>query len=222
MWACYHPAVTRASKREENRRRILDAARQVFFEQGFEAANLDDVARIAGLAKGTIYRYFENKAELYVAVLARNADVFVERMQKTVDPALRPEEQIRRTGSFYFHHYSENPEYFRIFWAIENQRMIGEVPGPVVAAVTDVWKRCLGILADEIRHGIEAGVFRPCDPWEIANIFWIVGNGLIQTDLDPERRALRGKELEKVFDDSLDLLIRGLLVASEDRARAPR
>ncbi len=202
----------RQEKREESRRRILEAARGVFFETGFEAANLDEVARRAGVAKGTIYRYFESKAELYVAVLAHNADAFVERMQETIDPALSPIEQIRKTGFFYFNHYCKNREYFRIFWALENQRLIGGVQEDLVHAVTDVWKRCLRILADQIERGVREGVFVPCDSWEIANILWIVGNGLIQTDFDSERRMLRGRDLEKVFEDALELLLRGLRV----------
>ena len=66
------------------------------------------------------------------------------------------------------------------------------------------------ILADEIQRGVDEGVFRPCDAWEMANILWIVGNGLLETDLDPARRSLRGRDLEQVFQDALDLMLRGL------------
>ena len=198
------------TRAQESRKRILESAREIFFRDGFEAANLDEVAQRAGVAKGTIYRHFESKAELYVAVLAENADVFVDRLRQTIDPGLPADAQIRRTGFFYFKHYTENREYFRIFWALENQRLIGELPNALVRTVTDVWKRCLRILADVIESGVQEGIFLPCDPWEIANIFWIVANGLIQSDEDPERRALRGKPIEQVFADALDLLIRGL------------
>ncbi len=54
------------------------------------------------------------------------------------------------------------------------------------------------------------GAFRACDAWEIANILWIVGNGLIQTDLDPARRSLRARDLAEVFEDALELVLRGL------------
>ncbi len=196
---------------QESRRKILEAAREIFFRDGFEAANLDEVAQLAGVAKGTIYRHFESKAELYVAVLAHNAEVFVERMRQTVDPSLPADEQIRRTGQFYFKHYTENREYFRIFWALENQRLIGELPDALVRTVTDVWKRCLRILADEIEQGVKQGIFMPCDPWEMANILWVVGNGVIQTDEDSERQALRARPIDKVFADALNLVIRGLM-----------
>ncbi len=200
----------RAERAQESRRKILESAREIFFRDGFEAANLDEVAQSAGIAKGTIYRHFESKAELYVAVLSNNADVFVERMRQTVDPSLDSVDQIRRTGNFYFKHYTENREYFRIFWALENQRSIGELPDVLVRYVTDVWKRCLRVLADQIERGVREKAFLPCDAWEMANIFWIIGNGVIQTDADPERRALRGKPIEQVFEDAFELLIRGL------------
>ena len=128
----------------------------------------------------------------------------------TRDPALGVEDQIRRIGQFYFKHYSENREYFRIFWALENQRLIGELPEDLVRAVTDVWERCLQIVVAQIERGIAEGAFRSCDPWAIGNIFWIVANGVIQTEEYPERRALRGRDLEKVFADSLELLIAGV------------
>ncbi len=48
---------------------ILAAARAEFAEKGFAAARLDDIARAAGVAKGTIYLYFANKADLFQAVV---------------------------------------------------------------------------------------------------------------------------------------------------------
>ena len=74
----------RAQKRAQQRRRILDSARAVFFRDGFVEANLDEVAHGAGVAKGTLYRYFDSKAELYVAVLAHNGEIFKQRMRETV------------------------------------------------------------------------------------------------------------------------------------------
>jgi AcrR family transcriptional regulator len=47
---------------------IIDAAMDVFAEKGFAAAKLDEVASRAGVAKGTLYRYFETKDDLFQAV----------------------------------------------------------------------------------------------------------------------------------------------------------
>jgi AcrR family transcriptional regulator len=55
----------RAAKAEERRNAILKAALDEFSERGFAAARLDDVARRAGVAKGTIYLYFKDKEALF-------------------------------------------------------------------------------------------------------------------------------------------------------------
>jgi AcrR family transcriptional regulator len=64
----------RARKVDADTRRqaILDAALSVFAEHGFEAAKLDEVAARAGIAKGTLYLYFQHKQALFEA-LVRNA-----------------------------------------------------------------------------------------------------------------------------------------------------
>src|SRR6185312_13810529 len=50
---------------EERPRQILAAALEVFGEHGLAAARLDDIAKRAGVSKGTIYLYFPNKEELF-------------------------------------------------------------------------------------------------------------------------------------------------------------
>jgi len=203
--------VTRTPKSETSRRRILDSARRVFFEQGFEAASIDEMARRAGMAKGTVYRYFASKAELYVAVLVENAEHFVQRMRATIDPALAPDEQLRAIGRFYRSHYTDHPEYFRIFWAVENQRLIGDVPPELLQVVSDVWRRCLEILAAQIERGVAADLFQPCNAWQTANVLWILANGLIQAETDPERGSMVAGDHGEVFANGLDLLILGLM-----------
>mgnify|MGYP000592278929 CR=1 FL=1 len=51
-------------------RQILDGARKVFLKLGFDGASMGDIARTAGVSKGTLYVYFENKAELFSALIA--------------------------------------------------------------------------------------------------------------------------------------------------------
>ena len=205
-----HP-LRRAEKKAQSRRRIIDAAREVFFRDGFMEANLDEVAKKAGVAKGTLYRYFDSKAELYVAVLAHNGDVFVEKMRGSVaDPSCAPPELIRRMGRFYFDHWMLNPDYFQIFWAIENQPMIGELPPGVIEEVTRLWEKCIELLAEIVERGVDEGHFRSCDAWEVADILWTLANGLIQTEMSPARRSLRRRALDMTFTDAMDLVIRGL------------
>jgi AcrR family transcriptional regulator len=64
---------------EERPRQILDAALAVFAERGLAAARLDDIAKRAGLSKGTIYLYFPNKEELFREVIRNTVIASIER-----------------------------------------------------------------------------------------------------------------------------------------------
>jgi AcrR family transcriptional regulator len=51
------------------RRQILDGARKVFLVEGFEGASMNDIARVAGVSKGTLYVYFESKERLFSVIV---------------------------------------------------------------------------------------------------------------------------------------------------------
>jgi AcrR family transcriptional regulator len=53
----------------DTKSRLLDAAARVFAHRGYEAATLDEVAKVAGLTKGAVYWHFESKADLFRALL---------------------------------------------------------------------------------------------------------------------------------------------------------
>jgi AcrR family transcriptional regulator len=60
------------------RRQIIDGARAVFLAQGFDAASMNDIARAAGVSKGTLYVYFKHKEELFEAIVERECDAQAE------------------------------------------------------------------------------------------------------------------------------------------------
>ena len=188
----------------------------MFFRDGFMAANLDEVAERAGVAKGTLYRYFETKGELYVAVLADNGASFERKMRATLDPALPAPDQLRRTARFYFEHYVNNRDYFQIFWAIENQAVIGELPAGVVEEVARLWESCVNLVAGIVEAGVRSGHFVRCDAWEVAHVLWTLANGLIQTETSATRRRLRRRRLGQAFDDAVEIVLRGIAAERGD------
>src|SRR5438477_4050048 len=67
---------------EERPTQILDAALDVFAERGLAAARIDDIAKRAGLSKGTIYLYFPNKEELFREVVRQTVIAQIERRER--------------------------------------------------------------------------------------------------------------------------------------------
>ncbi|HTK10460.1 MAG TPA: TetR/AcrR family transcriptional regulator [Ktedonobacteraceae bacterium] len=63
------PKIVDEQMREATRRRIIQEAASEFARLGFDQANINVIAEQAGIGKGTIYLYFENKRELFLAML---------------------------------------------------------------------------------------------------------------------------------------------------------
>ncbi len=203
--------VSREQKKAQSRQRILDAARDVFFRDGFMSANLDEVADRAGVAKGTLYRYFESKADLYVAILAQNGDAFTDRLRSEANAGEATViDDLRRMSRFYLDYWLRHPEYFQIFWAVDNQAVIGELPTPVMNEVSRLWEASLSVLDQLLQRAVEAGEIRPCDTWEASNILWTVANGVIQTEFTRARIELRRQPLDQFFHRTIELVITGL------------
>lgn len=69
-----------AGQAPEKRRQILSGAREVFLERGFDAASMGDIARAAGVSKGTLYVYFEDKVDLFAALVSAECEETAERL----------------------------------------------------------------------------------------------------------------------------------------------
>ena len=55
--------------KDERRQLLLSAALDEFFERGFSAARIEDIAQRASLSKGTVYLYFDSKEALFLALI---------------------------------------------------------------------------------------------------------------------------------------------------------
>jgi AcrR family transcriptional regulator len=60
-----------ADEDSSKRRQIIEGARKVFLERGFDAASMGEIARVAGVSKGTLYVYFKDKEELFEAIVGQ-------------------------------------------------------------------------------------------------------------------------------------------------------
>jgi AcrR family transcriptional regulator len=87
------PSLRRRELKLHRQEEILAAAFEVFAAHGYEAARIDDVARQAGIAKGTIYLYFRDKEQLFRAVVRSlvqmRSDAAIESFQGTGESLLR-------------------------------------------------------------------------------------------------------------------------------------
>jgi AcrR family transcriptional regulator len=130
---------TRAARlpAEERRRQILDAAIIVFARLGFAGTGTADIAREAGIGEPTIYRYFTNKRDLYLAAIREGAREIREhweeiRRQNASDPMAA----LQQIGIWYYGQMQQRPELL-----VLRSRSFSESPdGEALALVRDEFR----------------------------------------------------------------------------------
>ena len=84
------------------RRQILDGARKVFMDLGFDGASMGEIARAAGVSKGTLYVYFADKCRLFEAIVEEEA-LGHGQVVFTFDPTRDVETTLKEFGNAYIH-----------------------------------------------------------------------------------------------------------------------
>ena len=99
---------------EFRRTEIIDAARTVFARRGFAQGIMDEIAKEAGVAKGTLYLYFRSKTEIYKAVLDHDMKALKASTLDRIDAAKSLKEKIRTFALARIERAEANKEFFRI------------------------------------------------------------------------------------------------------------
>jgi AcrR family transcriptional regulator len=90
------PAAFRTLPKDQRRERIIWAAKSMFLEKGFDAANMDDVAARAGTTKPTVYAHFETKEALFAAVVELIRGLYSSKLKEPSAYAADPVEAVAR------------------------------------------------------------------------------------------------------------------------------
>jgi TetR/AcrR family fatty acid metabolism transcriptional regulator len=92
--------------------KILTVAARLFATHRFHEARMEDIAAAAGVGKGTLYRYFKDKEELYVALLARASEEMDCRLSRTVEAAAGATAKLEAVVVAYITYFDEHPHLF--------------------------------------------------------------------------------------------------------------
>jgi AcrR family transcriptional regulator len=148
---------------EERPRQIIEAALEVFGERGLGQARLEDIAKRAGLSKGTIYLYFPNKEELFREVVRSTLVARIEDAER--EASRRSGETAAEQLSGYVNgwwKYLRSPTYSTLYRLI-----IGELhrfPDLAQFYADEVVRRAHTLVGGIIARGVERGEFRRVDP----------------------------------------------------------
>jgi len=142
---------------------LLAAALELFTDRGFAATRLEDVARAAGVSKGTLYLYFENKQELFKAVVRENVVHLIGEAEEELAAAenMSSPDLLRAMLEKWWSHAAN-----RKLAGITRLMMAesGNFPELAQFYEEEVHERANALLTRVLERGVRRGEFRPVDP----------------------------------------------------------
>jgi AcrR family transcriptional regulator len=100
---------------EQRRRAILDAARKVFAHQGYASTVVEDIAKQAEIAKGTLYLYFASKEQIYLAALLEDAHQLDEDTRVAMEAAATWPDKLHAYIEVRLRYFEEHENFVRIY-----------------------------------------------------------------------------------------------------------
>ena len=208
--------ITERKEREKEQRKndIVDAAERVFFEKGHENTTMDDVAEEAELSKGTLYLYFKNKEDLYLAIHLRGNRIMHSLFETAVENAKTGIEKTRAIGQAYVEFFNKYPNYFDAMLYFESRDIDFEDQDSVAAECIIEGKATLELLIEAIVTGIKDKSIRAdIDPIKTALNLWGQTTGVLQVASLKERIILMKNfniSAEDVIEYCFDLIYHSL------------
>ena len=100
----------------ERRQHLLQAAKGVFAERGYQTTTMDDIAKAAGFTKPIIYQFFESKSTLYHEIVAHTGALLVDKLVKAVTSVTTPRSKIESAFRVYFEMVVNDTDAFRLLF----------------------------------------------------------------------------------------------------------
>ena len=183
--------LTRSERRAETRRRLLEAAAEVFKRRGLAAASVEEISAAAGYTRGAFYSNFETKEQLFAELLQDQVYVGYRELVARLPQDLSPREQLRWMANDLRERYGREEDAW--LFALWLELLAHAARNPQFRSLAaGFWRGTRAMGAAQVERAYaEAGREPPVPPRDLATAMTALDIGLaVQNLVDPEEVPL--------------------------------
>lgn len=193
---------------------ILETAKRLFDEHGYDGVSMDQIAEAVEYSKGVLYKHFASKDELYMALCADELDRLARRFEEAARGGGTARERLIRIGEVYINECLSEPGWFLAHFQMDRSRNNREGHGAkeIIDQSRRADDRSLRVVLETIRQGQASGEFRKdVDPQQLAVAMWADTLGfLVLITANAVELADRGLDPIATMRKSWDYLLDGV------------
>ena len=149
----------RSLSTEERRQEIVTTSAELFDDAGYSSTTMEDISRAVGIAKPTLYHYFEGKEEILFSIHEEFIDLLIRRHEQRLGRALSPEHLLLEVMADILELMESHRGHVRVFF--EHYRELPALHRETIRVKRDNYE---AMIEDIFAGGIEANVFRITNP----------------------------------------------------------
>ncbi len=200
-------AIRSQRKNSDKYQRILDAAIEVFADQGFFQSTIAQIAKVARVADGTIYLYFKNKDDILVQFYHYKTRQIFERFRDAVSRSATAEEKLRCLIRVHLQEFQKDRNMAIVYQAETHQnRRLGD------EQIKEMSKMYRGIISEVVELGQEEGTIRRDLYLGLVKRFI---NGAVDEVINSWIHSGGQYDLVTMADPLVDLFIKGIGAAGK-------
>jgi TetR/AcrR family transcriptional regulator len=166
-----------------HRQEILQAALELFSENGFHNVSMQEIAVKSEFAVGTLYKFFSDKEDLYKALILEKAEKFHSVLIGALDKEGDELTKIRAWVEAKIRVFMDNLDYVRLYLA-ETHGASFDIRAGLDTEIRRQYEKTLEKMKTIFQRGITKGLFRKCDPYLLAVALNGISNAFLFEQLE--------------------------------------
>ena len=201
----------KAREKQARRRQIIDAARSLLFEKGLQATSINQIAKRAELAVGTIYFYYSSKEELFAELQEEGLTLLMEKIQRASSAVEDPKERLRSMAMAYYDFSRDQKDYFDIInYFLASPKIL--LSSDFKQRVDQRTEKILMFINETLAQGVDEGVFEAYARESHGVLLLAAFYGLMQFRKF-ETTIFRGISHRTLYSRAVEHLLDGMAVA---------
>jgi AcrR family transcriptional regulator len=177
------------------RQDILDAAIGLLTREGIQGLTMDRVAAEAGVAKGTLYLYFENKEQMLEAAIDASFDPLIRECSALLDDDCLPDRKLTEFSLCHLRFFDEHRDFVRVLLFDRERAHSGR------SRYTDIrYRTFVERISDILDDGVRQGLFSPLDSMKVAAMFIEANIGVVMQRIHDGISGDVEKDVKQITD----------------------
>ncbi|MBN2418190.1 MAG: TetR/AcrR family transcriptional regulator [Deltaproteobacteria bacterium] len=204
-------AERREREKQQRRDQAIQAAMEIYNEEGYYAITMDKISERAELSRASLYIYFKNKDEIFISAIKEYMDYFCSLLDDIYTRRQSIHERLLdELWACFTRFYQKDPVAFNLSMYFHQNEVVRNLSNELRELLYRAGSDAVTYQHKIAEYGVEQGIFIDCNARTLAEVIWSSFLGIMQ--VERSKGEITGKNhIEATRDLALEVLARGIV-----------